>query len=98
MKPGPKRGTKRIPGSGRQKGTPNKVTGDMKAEAWRVFNELQKDKKTSLLKLAGDKPEWFYTVFGCRLLPKVVEGEIEGKGVLEIRIRDMRKITRQKED
>jgi hypothetical protein len=61
---------------GRVKGTPNKVTGDMKAEAWRVFNELQNDPEVSLLTKAKENPNWFYTVFGCRLLPRVIEGDM----------------------
>jgi hypothetical protein len=76
--------------AGRPKGSPNKITGDMKAEAWRVFNALQanvdekgnplpEDKKTSLAAIAQKDPVWFYTVFGARMLPKdlILSGERE---------------------
>ena len=78
---GPKPGTLKTPGSGRKKGTPNQITGDMKAEAWRVFNELQNDPKASLLTKAMENPNWFYTVFGCRLLPRVIEAGENGEGL-----------------
>jgi hypothetical protein len=69
--------------SGRAKGTPNKVTGCMKVEAWKVFNLLQNnvdekgiplplEKQTSLVAMARKDPPWFYSVFGARLLPKDV--------------------------
>jgi hypothetical protein len=57
--------------TGRPKGTPNKITGDMRAEVWRVFNAL-KDEGKGLLETARQNPTWFYTVFGARMLPKDV--------------------------
>lgn len=70
-------------GPGRPKGVPNKVSGCMKVEVWKVFNLLQnnvdeagnpipEEKRTSLATMAKKDPLWFYTVFGARLLPKDV--------------------------
>lgn len=55
--------------AGRPKGSPNKITGDMRAEVWKVFNTLE-DEGKGLLKIARENPTWFYTVFGPRMLPK----------------------------
>jgi len=67
--------------AGRPKGTPNKLTGDMRAEVWRVFKAL-KDEGKGLLETARGNPTWFYTVFGARMLPKDVNvGGEAGEGL-----------------
>ena len=63
---------------GRQKGTPNVLTGCMKDEVWKVFNALQDDPKLSLQAIAEADPKFFYAVFGSRMIPKIIEGELKG--------------------
>jgi hypothetical protein len=58
--------------AGKPKGTPNKLTKCMKAQTWRVFEELEKTPETSLAEIAKKNPAWFHSVFSSRIIPKDV--------------------------
>jgi hypothetical protein len=57
---------------GRPPGIPNKVTRDMKAQVWRVFEHLEANPETSLASIAAKNPTWFHSVFSNRIIPKDV--------------------------
>ena len=57
-------------GPGRKAGIPNKITRCMKAQTWRVFEELEANPETSLETLAKKNPAWFHSVFSSRIIPK----------------------------
>lgn len=59
-------------GPGRPKGVPNKLTRCMKAQTWRVFEELEANPETSLAEVAKKNPAWFHSVFSSKIIPKDV--------------------------
>ncbi|TSA07942.1 MAG: hypothetical protein D4R73_09420 [Deltaproteobacteria bacterium] len=58
--------------AGKPPGTPNKLTKDMTAQTWRVFEALEADEKLNLLEVAKKNPMWFHSVFSSRIIPKDV--------------------------
>jgi len=60
---------------GRQKGTPNKLTRNVKDILQQVFNELQADPEASLLTWAKNNPAEFYKM-AARLIPADVNAAI----------------------
>jgi predicted aldo/keto reductase-like oxidoreductase len=63
----------KTPGSGRKKGTPNKVTADLRAMIMQAFNQL--GGVSYLAKVAKVKPEVFCTLLG-KTLPKEVNSNV----------------------
>jgi len=63
----------RIPGSGRKKGTPNKITVSMKAAVYEAFNEA--GGVEALTRYARRDPKGFYNI-AAKLIPT----ELVGKG------------------
>ena len=67
--PNPNPATRFQPGNpGRPPGIPNKLTQCMKAQTWKVFEELDADPELSLSSIARKNPLWFYTVFSSKLI------------------------------
>lgn len=64
---------------GRQKGTPNKVTGDVKSAIAAAFNEV--GGKDYLVKLAESDPKTFCTLVG-KIVPLSLQGGDEDKPIL----------------
>lgn len=75
---GPHRFNKGVSGNpkGRPKGTPNKVTVDAKTHILRVFEELQKDPKTSLEGVSKAKPNWFYESIYRAIIPREMKADV----------------------
>ncbi len=71
-KRGPPPGTPRV--GGRQKGTPNKLTGDVKASIVAAFDEV--GGKDFLVQLAKDDPKTFCSLVG-KVVPLSVGGDPE---------------------
>lgn len=67
------------PGSGRKKGVPNKVTGDVKTAIAAAFNEV--GGKDYLVKLAESDPKTFCTLVG-KIVPLSLQGGDEDKPIL----------------
>ncbi len=65
-------------GRGRPPGTPNKIPTEAKARVLFVFEQLQKNPKTSLLAISKEKPAWFYDTIWKVLIPKqvTVDGDV----------------------
>ena len=86
---GQRKGIARVPGSGRQKGTPNKVTRTVKEVLASVFNELQdvdakgKPRYPSayMLNWAKSEPGEFY-----RLAARLIPTEFQGTAPLTIKL------------
>jgi len=75
----PNTGGKR-PGSGRKKGTPNKVTADVKDAILKAFGDVGRDQY--LKKVAQDDPRVFCALLG-RVLPIQHEGNPENPLVVQ---------------
>jgi hypothetical protein len=75
---GPHRFKKGVSGNptGRPKGTQNKVTVDAKTHILRVFDELQKDPKTSLEGVSREKPSWFYEAIYKAIIPREMKADV----------------------
>lgn len=69
-------------GPGRPKGSPNKLTADIKSAIMGAFN--QAGGETYLLRVAQEDPKTFCTLLG-KVLPMQVTGEDGGALVVEIR-------------
>ena len=72
--PNPK-GSGKVPGSGRKKGTPNKVNALLKDQILQALDEL--GGVAYLVKLARENPTAFSTLLG-RILPTQVTGPGDG--------------------
>jgi len=72
-------GHKRLPGAGREKGTPNKLTKTVKETVLNVFMDLQQDPKTSLTAFAIKYPKDFYQI-AAKLIPTELTGDL-GKDI-----------------
>jgi hypothetical protein len=70
-KPGPKKGSPRV--GGRRKGTPNKITGDLKAMILGALADAGGRKY--LLKQASENPTAYMTLLG-RVLPKNINANV----------------------
>lgn len=65
--------------SGKPKGAVNKLTTQMKTvkeTVLNVFNKLQEDPETDLLKFAHDYPRDFHQI-AAKLIPTEIKGEVE---------------------
>lgn len=71
-----KKGNTKPAGSGRKKGSVNKLTSSVKGTVLDVFNTLQQDPKHSLLAFAKKNPRDFYNI-ASKLIPNEVEGTVE---------------------
>lgn len=69
---------------GRQKGTPNKLTRNVKDILQQVFNDLQADPEASLFTWAKNNPAEFYKM-AARLIPADVNAAI---GDVSIQFKD----------
>lgn len=72
------KGKPRPPGTGRKKGSPNKVTRDIKQAFFQVFWSKGIE---GLTEWSEKDPAGFYKVMGS-LIPKEVKTELEGELVL----------------
>lgn len=66
---------------GRKKGTPNKLSGTVKANVIAVFNELNGDNQNHMKEWALENPSHFYNIY-AKLLPTEIEAEVEHSGEL----------------
>ena len=71
---GRKKGDPKPPGSGRKKGTPNKVSADLKAMTLEALNELGGTKYMKWL--AVNEPSAFCRLL-ARIIPQAVHHEVE---------------------
>jgi len=78
-----KTGVKRLPGAGRKKGTPNKITRTVKETVLTVFNEIQSDRKVNLKAFAKKHPKEFYQL-AARLIPTELTGA-NGKDLINFK-------------
>lgn len=69
--------------AGKPKGTPNKLSRDMREITWRVFEKLGGEKH--LLAFAKDNPEAFHRCYLSKLLPVQITG---GDGEPLVIVRD----------
>ena len=69
------KGSGKVPGSGRKKGTPNKVNALLKDQILQALDEL--GGVAYLVKLAKENPTAFSTLLG-RILPTQVTGPNDG--------------------
>lgn len=81
-----KRGIKKVAGSGRKKGSQNKLTTTVKDTVLSVFNQLQEDPKHNLLKFATNYPREFYNI-ASRLIPAEMTAKVTGDTIIRF-IRD----------
>ncbi len=77
------KGHKKIEGTGRAKGTPNKLTKTVKETVLAVFNDLQNDPKANLLDWAKSEPTEFYKI-ASKLIPTEVNAQVEITKTLDI--------------
>lgn len=75
----PKGGEKR---GGRQKGTPNKVTADLKAAIMGAFHA--KGGQRYLERVAEDDPKTFCILLG-KILPAEIKADVQSDGELRVR-------------
>lgn len=75
MAGGLKKGCKRAPGTGRKKGTPNKVTSSIKNAFKEAFEEM--GGAAALMKWGKDNPTDFYKL-ASKLIPTEVQTSVEG--------------------
>ncbi len=67
----------KTPGSGRQKGTPNKLTSTVKQEFEHAFKEMQTMPNVNLLHWGKDNPTEFYRL-ASKLIPADVNAKLTG--------------------
>lgn len=82
-KPGPPKGVSNNP-AGKPKGTPDKFTGCVKAEFWRVYEEMQKIETCTFSDWAQKNKDAFYTLFMRDFIPKQVAVGGEGGGSIKV--------------
>lgn len=87
---------------GKVKGTPNKLTQQMrsvKEVVLNAFNEMQQDPKANILAWGKQNPKDFYTI-AAKLIPTELNAKVEG----DIKMRDLiitpasKKIKEEKSD
>lgn len=76
-----KKGNPKPKGSGRSKGTQNKLTKTVKESVLAVFNEIQDDPKVNLKQFAKDYPKEFY-----QIAAKLIPTEISGSAAIKIKV------------
>ena len=72
-----KKGIKKVSGSGRKKGSQNKLTTTVKDCVLSVFNQLQSDPRHNLLQFAKGNPKDFYQI-ASRLIPAEMTTKVDG--------------------
>lgn len=70
-----KKGEPRLPGAGRQPGSPNKLTRTVKEVVLAAFNELQQDPHANLLEWGRKNPKDFYPI-AAKLIPSEVTAQV----------------------
>lgn len=78
-----KKGDKKPEGSGKQLGTPNKLTSTVKEVFTTVFTELQTDSEVNLKEWGKNNPTEFYKLCS-KLIPAAVEMKAEIEGVEQV--------------
>lgn len=71
-----KKGEGKPAGSGRKKGSQNKLTRTVKETVLAAFNELQDDPKANIVAWGKRNPKDFYAV-AAKLIPTEITGQIE---------------------
>lgn len=72
-----KKGDKKLPNSGKGKGTPNKLTKTVKEAFVEAFGAMQLKQDVNLLEWGNSNPTEFYKLCS-KLIPTAVEAKIEG--------------------
>lgn len=85
-KPGPAKGTKKTPGSGRKKGTKNKIPGAVREMALGALMEL--GGQDYLVKQGQEEPRAFIGMLS-KMIPTAIEGA-DGSNLPLVLIRDYR--------